>query len=160
MGVGNFAQRLVHTIGEHNPGLNLIKDAKARIESGLAGVGAEQIGTEAVNSADTGRLNSGAQMLPEIIVGLAGAILNRIADTLAHLAGGLLGESDRQNRVGRDTVGADQAHVPLDKDAGFAATGTGRDHQATGGVDGAMLVVIILELFRFIKAGMPKELTM
>ena len=61
-------------------------------------------------------------------------------NALAHLAGGLVGEGDGQNGVGRDAFFADEPGDAAGDDAGFARAGSGQDEQgAFSGLDGGAL---------------------
>ena len=53
------------------------------------------------------------------------AAARRSAHALAQLAGGAIGEGDREDPPGRDPVLDDGAHVALDEHAGLAAAGVG-----------------------------------
>ncbi len=59
---------------------------------------------------------------------------DQIGDTFAHLRGGLVGEGDRQNLPGRDTVGEQPRH-PSGEHTGLAGTGAGDDEQRGTVVD-------------------------
>ena len=66
--------------------------------------------------------------------------LQQPVDALGHLAGGLVGEGDGQDGVGRDAFLADQPGDAAGDDAGLARAGSGEDQQrAFGGLDGGAL---------------------
>ena len=67
-------------------------------------------------------------------------VVQQPVDALGHLAGGLVGEGDGQNRVRRDAFLADQPGDAAGDDAGLARAGSGEDQQgAFGGLDGGAL---------------------
>ena len=61
---------------------------------------------------------------------------HQLADPLLHLVGGLVGEGDRQDRVGRHLEVADQMGDPVGEHPGLARTGPGdHQHRPVGGGD-------------------------
>ena len=71
----------------------------------------------------------------------------QLIDALGHLAGGLVGEGDGEDGVGRDAFLADEPGDAVGDDAGFARSGAGKDEQRTfGGFDrGALFGIQIVE---------------
>jgi hypothetical protein len=83
--------------------------------------------------ADTGRMEGRD---PEIGRGGAEQFLN----ALAHLAGGLVREGDREQSVGRNTAHPDQIRDAVGQDAGLAAACTSEhEHRPFTGFDGLAL---------------------
>jgi transposase InsO family protein len=63
-----------------------------------------------------------------------------LVNALAHLAGGLVGKGDGQNRVGRDAFFLDEPSNAAGDDAGFARPRPGKNQQrALGGLNGGAL---------------------
>ena len=79
----------------------------------------------------------------------------RVAEPLDHLAGGLVGERDDEDLVGRHDVGRDGVGGPPADDAGLARSGAGQDrHGSAGREDGLALgVVQVVEQPRRIRGG-------
>ena len=64
----------------------------------------------------------------------------QLVDALGHFAGGLVGEGDGEDGVGRDVFLLDEPGDAMGDDAGFAGAGAGEDEQgAFGGLDGGAL---------------------
>ena len=88
----------------------------------------------AAQNAHAERVESGDQRLGQR------RVAQQPVDALGHLAGGLVGEGDGQNRVGRDAFFLDQPGDAAGDDAGLARAGAGQDEQrALGGFDGGAL---------------------
>ena len=67
----------------------------------------------------------------------------QLIDSLGHFAGGLVGEGDCEDRVGRDVLFLDEPGDAMCDDAGFAGAGAGKDEQGTlRGLDGRTLLGI------------------
>ena len=67
-------------------------------------------------------------------------VAEQLVHALGHFAGGLVGEGDGQDGVGRDAFLADQPGDAAGDDAGLARAGAGQDEQrALGGLDGGAL---------------------
>ena len=65
---------------------------------------------------------------------------SRSIDALGHFAGGLVGEGDGEDGVGRDVFLLDEPGDAVGDDAGFARSGAGEDEQrAFGGFNGGAL---------------------
>ena len=60
-----------------------------------------------------------------------GIAFQALAQTLAHFLGGLVGEGDCGNALGRHAAGRDQVCDLFDDDPGLAAAGTGQDQQGS-----------------------------
>ncbi len=71
----------------------------------------------------------------------------QLVDALAHFAGGLVGEGDGEDGVGRDVFLLDQPGDAMGDDAGFAGAGAGEDEQgALGSLDsGALFGIEMVE---------------
>ena len=65
---------------------------------------------------------------------------------MLHLAGGFVGEGDRQDVVRAHTHGADQVGDALGEDAGLAGAGTRQDEHGTG-AGGDRLLLLRVETF-------------
>ena len=64
----------------------------------------------------------------------------QLVDALGHFAGGLVGEGDGEDGVGRDVFLLDKPGDAMRDDAGFAGAGAGEDEQgAFGGLDSGAL---------------------
>jgi hypothetical protein len=99
----------------HRALISVVVDDEAPLEpSGLV-VAAEQADADRVEGAD-----------PEI---LADVRPEQLIEPGLHLAGGLVGEGDGEDAVGRDAVERDEVGDPVDDDARLAAAGAREDQE-------------------------------
>lgn len=113
----------------HEPlGVGRVVDRERRGEAELLGLPAQDADAGAVEGHD-----------PHGV----GARADQLLDALLHLAGGLVGEGDRQYLAGVDAARPQQMGDPVREHAGLAGTGAGHDEQRRSGVDhgGALLFV-------------------
>ena len=67
-------------------------------------------------------------------------VTEQLVDAFGHFAGGLVGEGDGEDGVGRDVFLLDEPGDAMGDDAGFAGSGAGEDEQgAFGGLDSGTL---------------------
>ncbi len=70
-------------------------------------------------------------------------VAEEFVDALGHLVGGLVGEGDGEDGVGRDAALLDEIGDAVGDDAGLAGAGAGEDeHRAVDGFDGFALLRI------------------
>ena len=94
-----------------------VQDLEILRQPGLLPVGFEQAMGQAVEGAQPHTVSRYVQHL---------------LDAAAHLARGLVGKGDREQRVGGQTLGADQPRHTVHQNAGFAGPGAGQhEHVAT-----------------------------
>ena len=139
-------QRVIDDVVEQDARVDLVEHAKARVDAGFGGVGAQDGGAQAVEGVDAGAVHRADAGRPEgagVVGGGGGqAVFQRLTDAVAHFAGRLLGEGDGDERVQRPVgMGVQQRQVTLDEDGGLAGAGPGHDDDvAVEAGDGALLV--------------------
>ena len=107
-----------HRVVLHAPGLARARHRELGVHSGKDGVFAEQAGAETVHGRNPGPLQRRADGV---------VVVKGIRQLLAHVAGGFLGERDRQDAE-RVHAGRDQALEIFHQHGGL--TGTGAGHHA------------------------------
>ena len=121
---------------ERRRALHLVENTELRWQLCLHGELVEQAAGERVQRADGGQIELGESGCGERRVASCrgGSTLQRAADLVAQIGGGLLGEGDRRDPADRDAA-ADQVHHPPHECGRLAAAGTGFHEQ--GGAEGA-----------------------
>jgi hypothetical protein len=89
----------------------------------------------------------------------AGRHAQHLFDAPAHFGGGLVGEGDGENRVGRYAMGANQPGDTMYQHAGLAAAGAGEDEGVPGrhGHRLALCVVQRIQKLVHIHGEMPSS---
>lgn len=95
----------------------LIVDEKIAVDIDGGSIEAEEFNTEAMEGAGEFR-------------GVVGEGMN----AAFHFIGGLIGESEEKNLVGRDVLLGDKPGGAVGENAGFAGTGAGENKKRSGGV--------------------------
>ncbi len=72
-----------------------------------------------------------------------GARADQLLDALAHLAGRLVGEGDRQDLAGLHAAGAEQVGDPVGEHPGLAGAGAGHDQQRRAGVQHGLALRVV-----------------
>ena len=109
----------------------LVVDGKGASESLVAHLESFNV---AAQNAHAERVESGDQRLGQR------GVAQQPVNALAHLAGGLVGEGDGQNRVGRDAFLLDEPGDAAGDDAGFAGPRPGKNEKrALGSLNGGSL---------------------
>jgi len=124
-------QRLFEGLAGRAVGLGSVEHPKAGVDPDRDRVRGEQPVAEAVDRRHPGAAQP-RQQLAGALRALGGPPLELGADPLAQLRGGLVGEGEGEDRVGRDALVADQPAVALDHHPGLAGAGPGLDHRLGG----------------------------
>ena len=115
-------ERVVPGAVVQRAGGGLVEHGERRVQAGGDRVGAQQPRAEAVDRRDPGGLGLARRVAPA-------ELDEALAHARAQLAGGALGERDREDPRRRDAVLEHRAHEALDEHRGLAAAGVGLEQQ-------------------------------
>ena len=120
-------ERLVEGLARGALGLRRVEHPEAGVDPDRDRVRGEQPVAEAVDRRHPGAAERRRAARAPAPSRAAARRSSSRADPLAQLGGGLVGEGEGEDRVGRDALVADEAAVAVDQDAGLAGAGAGLD---------------------------------